>query len=63
MGRHLFAPRGHEREQIANQPEAFLTQTALNLFIDAHRARVGRREEIMLDEVADGADRGDAGVA
>jgi len=63
MGRHLFAPRGHEREQIANQPEAFLMQTALNLFIGALRARVGRGEEVMLDEVADGADRGDAGAA
>jgi len=38
-------------------------QTALNLFIGALRARVGRGEEVMLDEVADGADRGDAGAA
>lgn len=41
----------YEREQIVDQPEAFLMRTALNLSIDAHRARVGRGEEVMLDEV------------
>lgn len=41
----------YEREQIVDQPEAFLMRTALNLSIDAHRARVGRGEEIMLEEV------------
>ena len=41
----------YEREQIVDQPEAFLMRTALNLSIDAHRARVGRGEEVMLEEV------------
>jgi RNA polymerase sigma-70 factor (ECF subfamily) len=41
----------YEREQIVDQPEAFLMRTALNLSIDVHRARVCRGEEVMLEEV------------
>ncbi|MBI3348589.1 MAG: RNA polymerase sigma factor, partial [Burkholderiales bacterium] len=32
----------YEREQVVVQPEAFMMRTALNLSIDAHRARVTR---------------------
>jgi len=41
----------YEREQLVDKPEAFLMRTALNLSIDAHRARVTRGEEVLLDEV------------
>jgi len=41
----------YEREEIVDQPEAFFMRTALNLSIDAHRTRVSRGEEVMLDEV------------
>lgn len=41
----------YEREQVVDKPEAFLMRTALNLSIDAHRARVGRGEEVMIEEV------------
>jgi RNA polymerase sigma factor (sigma-70 family) len=41
----------YEREQTVAQPEAFLMRTALNLSIDAHRARVSHGEEVLLDEV------------
>lgn len=41
----------YEREQIVAKPEAFLMRTALNLSIDAHRARVSHGVEVLLDEV------------
>ena len=41
----------YEREQIVAKPEAFLMRPALNLSIDAHRARVTHGEEVLLDEV------------
>jgi len=41
----------YEREQPVEQPEAFLMRAALNLAIDAHRARATRGDELMLDEV------------
>ena len=33
------------------RPEAFLMRVALNLSIDAHRSRLSRGEEVMLDDV------------
>lgn len=39
------------QEQHVERPEAFLMRAALNLSIDAHRARVTRGEELMLDDV------------
>ena len=41
----------YEREQVVEQPEAFLMRTALNLSIDAHRTRNGHGEEVDLEEV------------
>jgi RNA polymerase sigma-70 factor (ECF subfamily) len=41
----------YEREQKVLEPEAFLMRTALNLSIDAHRARETRGEEVLLEEV------------
>jgi RNA polymerase sigma factor (sigma-70 family) len=41
----------YQREQTVLEPEAFLMRTALNLSIDAHRARVTRGEEVLLDDV------------
>jgi RNA polymerase sigma-70 factor (ECF subfamily) len=41
----------YEREQAVEKPEAFLMKTALNLSIDAHRARKSRGEEVLLDDV------------
>ena len=41
----------YEREQTVSRPEAFLMRTALNLSVDAHRARVNHGEEVLLDEV------------
>lgn len=41
----------YERDQVVEQPEAFLMRTALNLSIDAHRTRIGRGEEVELEEV------------
>lgn len=41
----------YEREQTVDKPEAFLMRTALNLSIDAHRTRVSRGEEVVVDEV------------
>lgn len=40
----------YERERVVEKPEAFLMKTALNLSIDAHRTRVSRGEEVMLDD-------------
>ena len=41
----------YEREQTVAKPEAFLMRTALNLSIDAYRARANHGEEVLLDEV------------
>jgi len=41
----------YEREQTVAKPEAFLMRTALNLSIDAHRARESHGEEVLLDDV------------
>ena len=41
----------YEREQTVAKPEAFLMRTALNLSIDAYRARASHGEEVLLDEV------------
>lgn len=41
----------YEREQVVLEPEAFLMKTAINLSIDAHRARVVHGEQVVLEEV------------
>ena len=41
----------YERDQVVLEPEAFLMKTAINLSIDAHRARVVHGEQVVLDEV------------
>jgi len=41
----------YERENTVDKPEAFLMRTALNLSIDAHRARLNHGDEVLLDEV------------
>jgi len=41
----------YEREHPIEQPEAFLMRIALNLSIDAHRARVSHGEEVALEYV------------
>ncbi|WP_346014425.1 RNA polymerase sigma factor [Rubrivivax gelatinosus] len=41
----------YQREQTVAQPEAFLMRAALNLSIDAYRARTVRGEELLLDDV------------
>jgi RNA polymerase sigma factor (sigma-70 family) len=41
----------YRREQPVDRPEAFLMRAALNLSIDAHRARQTRGEEVALDDV------------
>ena len=41
----------YQRDQVVEQPEAFLMRTALNLSIDAHRARTVHGEEVDLEEV------------
>ena len=40
-----------EREQIGLEPEALLMRTAINLSIDAHRARVVHDEQVEWEEV------------
>lgn len=40
-----------QQDQEVAQPEAFLMRTALNLSVDAHRARQGRGEAVALDDV------------
>ncbi len=54
----------YERDQPVVKPEAFLMRTALNLSVDAHRTRVSRGEEVVLDEVVlvDGAPGAEAVV-
>jgi RNA polymerase sigma factor (sigma-70 family) len=41
----------YEREQVVDNAEAFLMQTALNLAIDEHRGRVVHGEQVELEEV------------
>lgn len=41
----------YQRGQVVAQPEAFLMRAALNLSIDAHRARVSHGEEVLLEDV------------
>lgn len=41
----------YARDQEVERPEAFLMRAALNLSIDAHRARVTRGEELVLEDV------------
>ncbi|MBZ8141542.1 hypothetical protein CLD22_16750 [Rubrivivax gelatinosus] len=41
----------YQREQTVAEPEAFLMRAALNLSIDAYRARAVRGEELLLDDV------------
>ncbi|HEY8880112.1 MAG TPA: RNA polymerase sigma factor [Roseateles sp.] len=41
---------GYQREQVVTQPEAFMMRTALNLSIDAHRARRTRGDEVLVEE-------------
>ena len=41
----------YERDQVVDEPEAFLMRTALNLSIDAHRMRVSHGEEVLLEDV------------
>jgi RNA polymerase sigma factor (sigma-70 family) len=40
----------YEREQVVLEPEAFLMRTAINLSIDAHRARVMHGEQVVLED-------------
>lgn len=40
----------YERETPVVEPEAFLMRAALNLSIDAHRARLVRGEQVVVDE-------------
>jgi RNA polymerase sigma factor (sigma-70 family) len=42
---------GYQREKVVDQPEAFMMRTALNLSIDAHRARMTRGEEVLVEEL------------
>jgi RNA polymerase sigma-70 factor (ECF subfamily) len=39
------------RDHLVEQPEAFLMRAALNLSIDAHRARETRGEEVQVEDV------------
>eukprot|EP01031_Cornospumella_fuschlensis_P020646 gene20646-25312_t len=41
---------GYQREQVVAQPEAFMMRAALNLSIDAHRARMTRGDEVLVEE-------------
>ena len=41
----------YEVEHLVEQPEAFLMRAALNLSIDAHRARVNHGDEVVLEDV------------
>jgi RNA polymerase sigma factor (sigma-70 family) len=41
----------YERHHAVDTPEAFMMSTALNLSIDAHRAKMNHGEEVLLDEV------------
>lgn len=41
----------YENSQQVERPEAFLMRTALNLSVDAHRARVNHGDQVVLDEI------------
>jgi RNA polymerase sigma-70 factor (ECF subfamily) len=41
----------YEQNNHVEQPEAFLMRAALNLSIDAHRAKASRGEQVLLDDV------------
>lgn len=41
---------GYQREEAVERPEAFMMRTALNLSIDAHRARMTRGDEVLVEE-------------
>lgn len=41
----------YQREHIVEKPEAFLLRTAINLSIDANRARKARGDEVDIDDV------------
>jgi len=41
----------YERDQVVEQPEAFMMRAALNLSVDAHRTRVSHGEEVLLEDV------------
>ena len=41
----------YERDQVVDEPEAFLMRVALNLSVDMHRTRMGHGEEVLLDDV------------
>ncbi|XHS77494.1 RNA polymerase sigma factor [Burkholderiaceae bacterium UC74_6] len=41
----------YERNQVIDEPEAFLMKVALNLSIDMHRAAVTRGDEVLLEDV------------
>jgi RNA polymerase sigma factor (sigma-70 family) len=41
----------YERDQVVEQPEAFMMRAALNLSVDAHRIRVSHGEEVLLEDV------------
>jgi RNA polymerase sigma factor (sigma-70 family) len=41
----------YERQQVVDEPEAFLMRAALNLSIDEHRAHRNRGEALMLDDL------------
>lgn len=41
----------YERQQVVDEPEAFLMRAALNLSIDEHRAHRNRGEALLLDDL------------
>ncbi|MCE4540572.1 RNA polymerase sigma factor [Pelomonas sp. P7] len=41
----------YEKDQVVQQPEAFLMRAALNLSIDAHRAQLTHGEEVLVEDV------------
>ncbi len=41
----------YQRDNTVEKPEAFLMRTALNLSVDAHRARLLRGEEVNVDDL------------
>ncbi len=41
----------YERDQVVDEPEAFLMKVALNLSIDMHRTRMTRGDEVLLEDV------------
>ena len=41
----------YQRERVVEQPEAFLMRAALNLSVDAYRARSSQGEQVLLEDV------------